>query len=283
MYLQGPTRQNRAITYAWSEYWDAQQFDKLTGGPATKDESAADFLSSLFRDGLFTPITDPYRGIDPDRIIWEGRELPNPRIYRTLENMRPTPRREFEVDFDAMYKTPEVLVYQENAHTVMNSGPGGFLYLPYEIARFITPEERIGVVRTMETDLTWEDPLIRWPRGDAVFQTRYGILAHWYLRLESYDPNDPPNPYAYRNPAMPPELLPGTPYGPLPQWDEMRFLWGGYNPVYFIIPPNSILSLWMGFYTKSYNLPLRSISGRFTGFTQAAANCRAYQNVTMSW
>ncbi len=279
-----PSNQNRAITNAWAQNWGESDFDALTGGPRTKDESASDFLSSLFRDGVFSPIKDPLIPYDPNRINWEGREIPNPRIIQALEGKKLLPRAQFQIDLDQMYLTPEVLRYQENAHNVMSPGlPDGFLYLPYELARFITPQESIGVVRTVETDIEWEDPLIRWPRGDAMFHTREGVLCHWYLRLESYDPSNPPNPYAYRDPVFPPNELPGVPFPPLPEWDEMRFLWGGYNPVYFILPPASILSLWIGFYSKSCNTPLRSVTGRLTGFTQAQSNMRAYQNVTMSW
>jgi len=273
--------ENSAVDDALVNVWTPHDLDLLCSKTPMKDESADHFLRAAYRDGMLIPYADPFAQVDPFEMTLEGREVPDPRAFQTLERMHITKRNEYQIDLDMISDTPEAIEYVENAHTGLVAN---FNYLPYELARFVVPENRVGIVRTLETDLSWDDPNIQWPRGDALFHERQDVDVRWYLKVESFDTKNPVDPYTYRGPLVPPEVeIPGTPFGPLPSWREMRFLWGSYCPVFFILPPNTLLSLWIVFHDGSCNAPLRSASGRFTGMLQAQSSMRAYRNVTTGW
>jgi hypothetical protein len=283
--LVGPSSKSRASLWSWAEVWEAQDIDFITSGPDPKNESAKKFVEKLYHKGLVKRLANPWDMIDPYKFMWEGKEVLNPRAINALLGHFPTPHRDFEIDFDQMWQTPERIYYQENAKSRTSIDlPLGFeTNAPYEIARFFTPEQRIGVVRTMETSLTFYDDALRWPKGDGLWMTRYNVACTWYLRIEPYDPTHPLDPYNYRGPIVLPVQIPGVAWRDLPQWVEMRFLWGDYCPVYFIVPPASLLSLWISFEVGSAMTDVREIAGRFTGYTQAQANDRARRNVTTGW
>lgn len=281
----GPGARQRATMFPWSKYFDTGDIVNLLSGPDPKNENADEFVDSIYRLGLLPAVKDPWRQIEPYAFLWEGYQVLPPNALNALYHHHVIPRREYQIDFDQMWMTPERIYYQENARTRKSFDlPNGFAWnAPYEIARFFTPQERIGVVRTMETMLTFNDDAIRWPKGDGTFHNRYGVYTTWYLRIESQDPSNPLDPHFYRGPLFPPDELPGTAWNELPEWYEMRFLWGDYCPVYFITPPNSLLSLWIKFEIDSCDLAVQNIAGRFTGYTQAQSNMRAFRNVTTGW
>jgi hypothetical protein len=274
--------ENAAVDGALVEVWGQSDLEVLTDGVALKDESSDSFLWDLYEQGALEPPIDPFLPVDPYQLILEGQETVDPRAVKALAGMEITPRRDPVVDFDMLAMTAEVMQYVDNAKTweVAN-----FNYLPYELARFVVPNNQVGIVRTIETDLTFDDVTLDFPeRGDCIYWERLEAYFVWMLRVEHLDPKAPPNPYGYRGPLIPPDVqIPGTPYGNLPQWREMRFQWGKFNPVYIIIPENTLLSLWIVFENGSCNVPLRSVSGRFTGFRQSQASWKAYHNLTTAW
>jgi hypothetical protein len=273
--------ENAAVDDTLVKIWGPQDLLEITSDIPMKNESSDHFLKTLIDAGALSKPRNPFAQVDPYEMVIEGQEIPDPRVPQCLLGMKPTPRREYEVDLDQLCKTPEVIRYVENCNTEV---VGNFQYLPYELARFVVPENQIGIVKTIETDMTWEDPTTTWPRGDCIYHERFDVNVKWYLKVESFDVGNPVDPYSYRGPLIPPEVqIPGTPFGPLPVWREMRFMWGHYNPVFFVLPPNTLLSLWIEFQVGSCNIPLRSVSGRFTGMLQAQDNMKAFRNVTTGW
>jgi len=279
---------NGATSISWVEIWDEADFDVLTGGEPQKNETAASFMDSLYQDGILFHISDPFEDIDPWIFEWEGNQVIDPRVKQYLDSMAITPRAKFEIDWDNLAKTPELIQYQENGYSwsAPAGPPPGFQRQAYELAKFVVPSSQIGIVRSIETGLTLVDSTggdeRRWPRGDALWHTRFGVFVRWHLRIEQYDHTKPFNPNNYRGPITWSDI-PGTPYVPLPKWEEMRFMYGESHPVFFVIPENCYLSLWIEFRNSSYIPEVRNVSGRFQGMTQVQGSDRAFRNLTTGW
>lgn len=261
--------------------FDSAFFHHLARFVDVRNVEPNELIAMATKDGLLKPMRNLLEpAVNPFLMHFEGPTVPNPIGVKILEQMPHTKRAPFQIDWEQLERTPELIKYQETGHTwTPPAGPDGYAYLAYEIGRFITPRNAVGIVRTLGTALTLEDPAERWPKNDPMWLQRFDVDIKWYLRIENIDPANPPDPLAFRGPYN----LPGQPYPPLPQWVEMRFPYDQHNPVFLVVPEKTLLSLWCEFQNNSCDAILRNLSGVMRGFTQPQGSARTYENLTLAW
>jgi hypothetical protein len=236
--------------------------------------------------GWLKPFTNPYFVKNPSVIsipMLPSYNPMHPKLLRTMEKIDPSA---FQVDWDQLERTPEILDYQEDFKEYWftpGCEPSPDEYI--ELAQFIVTDNRVGIVRDIQTGLTWWETTNAksFFRGDpntnrnSNLFTDSGPLAEWHLRIEPFR-NDT------KNNRIESEL-PGQAFTKLPTWRMMRFLWGVNHAVYWIIPANSILSLWCRKYEITVGQPQdwRQMAGLLAGATQPERSLQTFRNVTRAW
>lgn len=149
-----------------------------------------------------------------------------------------------------------------------------------ELCRFSVEEGRIGIVRglwqwgEMEQPGSGITPIIASPYDARLF-LRNGVDVSWHLRLS----------YGITTGELvqiaSPNALPlGDGYRELPNWYDVRFPWGTNAPVFWTVPTNHTLRL---FVKINFGVPqIESIGGRMWGYTQSI-NKYAQQNTRHGW
>jgi hypothetical protein len=198
-------------------------------------------------------------------------------------------RVKMQIDWDQLNATPEALKFQITHKWHPCWGTQSIA----EIGRFITKKNEVGIIKSLQTELTFEDNDTRWPRGDSAwFKRNLGVdvgevSAKWALTIESLPTEDvDPNDFrvlAVTDPAQWLNRIPGTVHPEIEPWEEMLFLFGSDHEVHFRCPPSSIVSLWI--YLDGPVLPvvdtgIFGYSGMMKGFTQVMGSDRTYENIT---
>ena len=190
------------------------------------------------------------------------------------------------IDWNQLEETPEAIRFQMTEKWWPCAGNN----TAYELARFITPKNSIGLIKSIQTELTFDDNSLRWPRGDSLWHTRdFGgdvgeAFCTWVIKIEGLT-NIEPNPKAFRTLAIttPSQWInevPGTVHPEIDPWDRMIFLWGDDNEVHLRCPANSLVSLWMYRHEDATADGVRGYGGLMKGMTQVQDSDRAYENVT---
>lgn len=252
------------------------------------------------KSGILPPMPNPFAP-QKDPFVFEVQtfSVGDPRGVNMAKQMKSSPRKQFSVDWDQLERTPELMRFQDSAHTwhFSSACPG---LQNHELAKFIVQKNEVGFVCNIQTGLNMMDDVFNqaaplgwdWPNGDPFYYTRQVLystagpgypapVCMWHLRIERLDPLGM-DPKTWR--TFPPDFLPGSPFEMLPQWDEMRFIYGQDHFVHFVVPENSLLSLWfqrLG--DPLVDTPVRDISGILQGFTQAQGSPRTYENLTRSY
>lgn len=250
--------------------------------------------------GMLPPMADPYAPEDdPFTLEMSAFDVADPRAVAMAMQMSCADPVKFEIDWNQLERTPELMKFQDSAHTwhFPVACPG---LQNHELAKFIVQKNEVGVVCNIQTGLNMLDNVFeqaaplnwRWPMGDPFYYTRQVLYSTagpgypapvvlWHLRIERLDPNgvDPANWRTY-----PPNFLPGSPFERLPEWDEMRFIYGTDHFVHLVVPENSLLSLWIQRLSPlEEDTPVRDVSGILQGFTQPQGSPRTYENLTRSY
>lgn len=235
----------------------------------------------------FLRLTARQRGFEPRISIlpmippWLAYQAKLMRTYNV-----PAPK----IDWDQLERTAEAIQPQITFRVSGCSGDNR----AYEIGRFITPPGQVGLIKSIQTAITFEPNDVEWQRGDPQWMSRIlavntgEVSVSWALMIESLSPANS-NPAGFRQraigiPAQWVMELPGALHNDFSMpWSDMLFLWGHDHAVHWRCPANSIVSLWcMKFETTAAD-GVRDIGGMMKGFTQIAASQRTYENFALGW
>jgi len=225
---------------------------------------------------LFNPTFEMFPAASPDLLL----------VGLTLKvNKRTEPK----IDWMDMEKTPEAVKFQ-----ISHRREGGCFNptVAYELARIITPADHFSIIKSIQTELTFEDNTLRWPRGDSGWHTRtFGagvgeMEVEWAIKMESLRATDTETPYQFRSQAIFVannwlSETPGIIHPEISPWEDMIFLWGDDHYVRLKCPANTLVSLWI-----YYRGPLPagggalSCAGMLKAQTQIASSARAFSNIT---
>jgi len=151
----------------------------------------------------------------------------------------------------------------------------------YEIARFQTNKDQVGIVKYIGTWVEIDDgqgsPVTLDFSNPFTMQDN-GVEARFLLRLEQGD-----RPYIGNNPydvAWP--IARGYGYPEMPQWNDYRFYWGRYaNHTWILVPRHHFLRMYI--HVISGGNLLRRALGRLQGYNQAATILESSYNVAHGW
>lgn len=279
---------------------DVNQLHRLADSVRPQDYSLQGIYRTAIECDMLPPMHNPYHPEDdPFTIELSAFDVADPRALAMAARMETAPRVQFEVDWDQLERTPELMRFQDSFHTwhFSSACPG---LQNHELGKFIVQKNEVGIVCNIQTGLNMLDVVFdqaaplgwNWPHGDPFYYTRQVLystagpgypapVCMWHLRIERLDPLGM-DPKTWR--TYPPDFLPGSPFEKLPQWDEMRFMYGKDHFVHLVVPENSLLSLWfqrLG--DPAIDTPVRDVSGILQGFTQAQGSPRTYENLTRSY
>jgi hypothetical protein len=160
----------------------------------------------------------------------------------------------------------------------------------YELARFITRKNEVGWIKSIQTELTFENNDLRWPRGDSIwFRRNLGVDegevdVTWVIKVEGL-PIEDINPKAFRvlsglSPTDWINEIPGDVHPEMDAWSEMLFLFGIDHMVHLRCPQSTLVSLWMFRHEDVTADGVLGFSGMVKGFTQVMESDRTYENMT---
>jgi len=248
-------------------------------------------VGKAIEDGIIEPIPDPFAPpVNPFVISFPTFATPNPISMRMLDTMVMSKPIKYAADMDNLELTPELLNTQTNIHTHQFTGGADAIDTILELARFIVPPNTVGTVRSFQNAIAFQDPQYRWPRGNPLWHRSFlaagvgSFKCDFALRIESLNAeNNSPDNYRQLSIPVGGPVLPGNAFSKLPQWIEMAFQWGTDNSVFWVIPPNSVLSFWIICPYVATPVAVGSLSGMFKGYTQPQGSYRALDNLTTSW
>jgi hypothetical protein len=155
----------------------------------------------------------------------------------------------------------------------------------YEIARFFSPIDSVGIVKYVGTWVQIVDPdsgnPVELDFSNPFAMQQAGLKARFLLR---YDQGTPDNKLVFPDlPWIGPLAeVTGYGYGPLPEWNDYRFYWGRYaNNVWWLVPKRHAIRLYL--HVIGQGTYLRKTLGRLQGYTQPAATLPAAYNVSHGW
>lgn len=287
---------NGAAAYSYKQVMTAKEFAELCDSVVYKRWEANEFLEQCIADGMLEDIAHPFDWVaDPFVVTVPTIHEADPAAMSCLEGLEQSPRVFYARDFDQLERTPEIINSQINFHSWTYSDTS-FNNKAFEISRFIVPKNRVGIVRSIQTGLGFQDTtpasqnVPRWPRGDAFWHRRslgdnYGDFdCDWMLRTETMNSenNDPKTYRVVDYDGCSALKVPGLPFSKLPFWQEMAFLWGSDHGVFWIIPENTILSLWVGNPNNTGGY-VRYVQGMLKGYTQPQGSPITFENLTKAW
>lgn len=255
------------------------------------DDSGIDLLETLCEWDLVEPV-DPFVEISGDfpavNFSIELYPFISPAVIATCLELNDSDRPRIMIDWEQLNRTPERVQFQLTEKQWHCSGSPR----AYEIGRFITEQGKVGIITSIQTELTFEDPQYRWPRGDSRWMERElsaapevgEVYCSWAVKVEAL-PGTRPDPKAFRSPIITTPAqwfheLPGVVHPEIMPWDRMLFLWGIDNVVRLTCPPGSLVSLWCYRHEDLTDDGLDTIAGMMKGFTQIQESDRTYENMT---
>jgi hypothetical protein len=159
----------------------------------------------------------------------------------------------------------------------------------YEIARFVSKGQSVGVVNLLWTYAeVMDDPqtqTLKEPRWWDPFtvQRNLGLVnsLYWFVRLYQSTSIQPYIPAPYVGPYR---EAPGYGIAELADWQDYRFMWGSNNTQNFLlVPSDHALRLYVRFLPGNpipLNPRLTRLGGRLLGYTQPSRVKSAGYNVT---
>jgi len=278
------------LTDQWSLGADINEYRDFIHSARTQNKT--DLVVFNVLAGISEPI-DPFGKITGDEPLFassfEMYTAASPDILLVGLTLQTSERIPPQIDWNGMDVTPEAVRFQIS-HRREGScfGPG----VAWELARIITPSDYFSIIKSIQTELTFEDNALRWPRGDSGWHTRDlgggsgQVEIGWCVKVESLSAIDVENAYQFR--AFAPTVLanwvgevPGIIHPEISPWNEMLFLWGEDHYVRLRCPSNSIVSLWV---FQSGPLPggggVLSAAGMMKAQTQVVNSTRGFKNIT---
>lgn len=279
-------RFNNGITEWWGFGGDVSDVNAFMG--IWDNRAPIDLLVKNLICGYIEPI-DPFQDVFSDEPLFtfELEMLPaaGPDLIAAAALLNTCDRPSIEIDWEQLNATPERLKFQL---THKQWGCNGE-QRAYEIGRFITEKNEIGLIKSIQTEVTFLDNTLRWPRGDASwFERTLGvgigdIFLAWCLKIETLpidgiDRND----FRVQTITVAAQWfneIPGTVHPEIEPWREMLFLWGDDHEVRFMCPPDSLVSLWVYHFPSGNPTGVWNFGGMMKGYTQIMDSSRTYENV----
>lgn len=241
-----------------------------------------------------TPAIDPFLEVTGDdyfnEFVWETFPAASPSMLAIATVLTEEPRPQIAIDWEQLEATPEAVRFQMS-HYALECFDAG---IAMELARFITNRNETGLIKSIQTEITFESPDYRWPRGESVYFKREldttpgsevgDCRIQWCIKMESLGSTDP-DPTAFRintllTPANWISELPGMVHPEIAPWEEMLFLWGRDHYIRLRCPANSLVSLWVYCFPQATQTGLWTASGMLKGQTQVQESERTYCNMT---
>jgi hypothetical protein len=279
----------RGLTHQWSLGADINEFREFIHSAQT--ENRLDLVVLNVLAGISEPI-DPFMRVTGDEPLFasafEMYTAASPDLLLVGALLKTSQRRTPQIDWLEMDKTPEAVKFQIS-HRREGScfGPGA----AWELARIITPCDHISIIKSIQTELTFEDNTLRWPRGDSGWHTRTlgvgigEVDISWCIKLESLSAANIENPYQFRQQGILVlanwlNEIPGIIHPEIAPWNEMLFLWGTDHYVRLRCPSNSIVSLWVFQRAPALGGGVLSAAGMLKAQTQIVNSDRTWANIS---
>lgn len=239
------------------------------------------------------PFIDPFMAITGDMPLtefpYEWFETLSPAQYDVCKTLRCEPRPRIGIDWEQLNETPEAIKFQlSNQHWDCIAPQTAF-----ELARFITNQNEAGIIKSIQTGLTFEPNDQRWPRGDSQWHERNLAVdvgeapCRWAIMIENMvDGQIDPNAFRIIPIAAGSwftSQLPGVVHPEIQPWDQMLFLWGIDHCIRLRCPPGSLVSLWCYRRADATDDGVRSLFGMLKGYTQIMSSDRTYENFTRAY
>lgn len=213
----------------------------------------------------------------------------SPGLIGATALLRTVDRPEIAIDWEQLNATPERLKFQ----ITQKAWVCDVHQHAWEIGRFITQKNEVGIIKSIQTEVSFNDNDLRWPLGDSGWFNRAlsadngQAQISWCLKIETLPMGILENGFRNVGIITPAEWfreIPGVVHPEIEPWYRMLFLWGYDHDVHFICPPNSLVSLWV------YQFPIglvisgiRQLGGMMKGYTQIMESARTYENLTREY
>ena len=255
-------------------------------------ETDFDLLEVMAKNDMVDPC-DPFLEISGDDPVFPFSFLSTPYMspasIAVAKALGSIPRPGMVIDWEQIDNTPEALRFQFTEKQWVCSGYN----TAYELGRFITRKNEVGLIKSLQTELTFIDNALRWPRGDSMWHTRTlgvdrgEVNVTWVIKVEGL-PNNDIDPTAFRlftglSPTDWMNEIPGVIHPDMKPWQRMLFLWGSDHDVHIRCPQNSLVSLWMFRHEDLTPDDVFVYGGLMKGFTQITESDRTYENFTRSY
>jgi hypothetical protein len=235
----------------------------------------------------FLQLTGDCRGFEPYIPV---RRVPAPWLIYQSKLMTQSDFLKPLIDWNQVEHTAEALKPQINYKSFSCFGDD----MLYEIAKFITPPGHAGIIKSVQTSLTFQDNSLEWHRGDPRWMTRIlganvgEVIVNWALTIESLNPTNCNAANHRIIPVTAPGTwtmdLPGVMHEDMPfPWREMLFLWGHDHAVHWRCPSNSVVSLWCMKFLNNGDDGVRDMAGMLKGYIQITNSERTYENFSRGW
>jgi hypothetical protein len=254
-----------------------------------RNENDFDLLHAICQADIADPF-DPFlevTGDDPIApFVFFSTPFMSPDSIAVANALDSIPRPKMVIDWEQLENTPEAVKFQ----ITHKHWPCTGFNRAWEIGRFITRKNEVGLIKSLQTELIFENNDLRWPRGDSVwFQRNLGVdegevNVTWVLKIEGLPTGDiDPKAFRVMNIATPANWIseiPGVVHPEMDPWSEMLFLWGDDHAVHFRCPQSSLVSLWIFRHEDLTADGLEGFGGMLKGFTQVTESDRTYENMT---
>jgi hypothetical protein len=280
---------SHGLTNQWALGADINEFRNYIN--SLKVDNTVDLVVFNVLAGICEPI-DPFLKMTGDEPLFttsfEMYEAASPDILLISMALQSLDRNLPEIDWMEMDRTPEAVKFQ-----ISHRREAG-CFAPttaWELARIVTPSDHYSIIKSIQTELTFADNTMRWPRGDSGWHTRtlgagIGDLdVSWCIKVESLAAANVENPFQFRAQAIGMAAnwlteIPGIIHPEISPWDEMLFLWGRDHYVRLRCPANSLVSLWIYFRDPALGGGALSCAGMLKAQTQIVNSDRALNNIS---
>jgi hypothetical protein len=256
-----------------------------------QDSDEMDLIKWNVFAGISEPI-DPFLEIlgneEMNPFYWETFPAASPAMLAIAVLLGSSERPEIEIDWPQLDQTPEAVKFQISHNWVDCFNPG----FAYELARITVPGNEAGLITSLETELTFEDPSYSWPRGDSSYHKRLldatpgsevgDLHVQWCIKIEGLQLN-PMMDSLFRivssvGPVNWISKLPGIIHPEIGPWNENLFLLGKDHFVHLRCPANSVVSLWINYYPTLVATGVWAAGGIMKAQTQVQESRKTFDN-----